>query len=140
MIILDTNVVSEIMRESPDPRVREWLRSQSPGDVSITAITEAEVRAGIEFLPDGERRRGIAAAAERAFGMLLAGRILPFDSGAAQAYALIIAARRAAGRPIGHSDCQIAAIARSVGASVATRDADGFQGCGINVINPWSDT
>ena len=88
-----------------------------------------------------ERRREALAetAAERAFGVLFAGRILPFDSAAAQAYAVIAAARRAAGHPINHADCQIAAIARSAGASVATRDSDGFQGCGIDVVNPWSD-
>ena len=139
MVVLDTNVVSELMRERVDPRVRAWLDSQLNSALFTTTITEAEILTGIAILPDGERRRGIAAAAERAFGVLFAGRILPFDSAAAKAYAVIAAARRAAGHPINHADCQIAAIARSTGASVATRDSDGFQGCGIDVINPWSD-
>ncbi len=139
MVVLDTNVVSELMRERVDPRVRAWLDSQLNSALFTTTITEAEILTGIAILPDGERRRGIAAAAERAFGVLFAGRILPFDSAAAQAYAVVAAARRAAGHPINHADCQIAAIARSAGASVATRDSDGFQGCGIDVINPWSD-
>ena len=139
MIILDTNVVSEFMRERAEERVRTWLDAQLPSALFITAITEAEILTGIALLPDGERRRGLAAAAERAFGVLLGDRILPFDSAAAQAYAVIATTRRAAGHPINHTDCQIAAIARSAGASVATRDSDGFQGCGIDVINPWSD-
>ena len=139
MVVLDTNVVSELMRERVDPRVRAWLDSQLNSALFTTTITEAEILTGIAILPDGERRRGIAAAAERAFGVLFAGRILPFDSAAAKAYAVIAAARRAAGHPINHADCQIAAIARSAGASVATRDSDGFQGCGIDVVNPWSD-
>ena len=139
MFVLDTNVVSELMKQRADPMVRAWLDARQRGDLFITAITEAEIRTGIAVLPEGERRRGLATAAERFFGVLFAGRILPFDSEAARAYALIIAARRAAGRPIGHADCQIAAIARSLGAPVATRDADGFQGCGIDVINPWAE-
>ncbi len=139
MIILDTNVVSELMRERPGSGVRSWLTAQPASILFTTAITEAEILSGIAILPDGERRRGLAAAAQRAFGVLFGERVLSFDSKAAQAYAVIAAARRAAGHPISHADCQIAAIARSTGASVATRDADGFQGCGVDVINPWLD-
>ena len=138
MFVLDTNVVSELMKQRVDSMVRAWSDAQLTGDLFLTAITEAEIRAGIAVLPEGERRRGLDTAAERFFGVLFRGRILPFDSRAAQAYAVIAAARRAAGRPISHADCQIAAIARSVGASVATRDAEGFEGCGIDVINPWT--
>ena len=137
MFVLDTNVVSEFMREAPASRVRAWLDAQLTSDLFITAITEAEIRTGIAVLPDGERRRGLSAAAERAFGVLFAERILPFDSDAAQAYALIAVARRAAGRPISQADCQIASIARSRGAPVVTRDVDGFQGSGVEVVNPW---
>ena len=89
MIILDTNVVSEFMREGAEERVRTWLDVQLPNTLFITAITEAEILTSIAILPDGERRRGLAAAAERAFGVLLGNRILPFDSAAAQAYAVI---------------------------------------------------
>ncbi len=137
MIVLDTNVVSEFMRARPHQDVVGWLGSQARSTVFVTAVTEAEIRTGVVLLPDGERRRRLAVLAERAFRVLMAGHILPFDSDAAQAYAVIAAARRAAGRPISHADCQIAAIARSRGASVATRDVDGFHGCGVDVIDPW---
>ena len=139
MFVLDTNVVSELMRESPEPKVLAWLDDRLTSTLFVTAVTEAEIRTGIAVLPDGERRRGLTAAAERAFGVLFAERILPFDSYAAQAYAVIAAARRTAGYPINHADCQIAAVARSLGASVATRNVNDFEGCGIGVINPWSN-
>ncbi len=137
MILLDTNVVSELMRDSPEPAVVAWLDDQPLGSLFVTAVTEAEIRVGVAFLPSGERRRNLADAVERAFGVLFAERILPFDSDAARAYAGIAAARRAAGRPISQADCQIAAIARSRSALVATRDIGGFAGCGIEVKNPW---
>ena len=138
MFVLDTNIVSELMRERPQPRVLAWLDGQLTSMLFVTAITETEVRTGIAILPDGERRRGLAAAADRAFGVLFAGRILPFDSDAASAYATIAAERRAAGRPMSHADCQTAAVARSRGASVVTRDVDDFEGCGIDVTTDWS--
>ena len=137
MFVFDTNVVSELMREGGSTRVRGWVDRQLSSSLYTTTITEAEILAGIAYLPDGERRRSLSGAAERAFGVMFAGRVLPFDREAAQAYASIAAARRAVGHPISHADCQIAAIARSVGASVVTRDSDGFQGCGVDVINPW---
>ena len=102
----------------------------------MTAVTEAEVRTGIAFLPEGARRRGLAEAAERAFGGLFAGRVLPFDSAAARVYAEIAAARRAAGRPLCQTDGQIAAIARSRGMTVATRNVRDFSETGIEVIDP----
>ena len=139
MFVLDTNVVSELMRERPNPEVLEWIDNQLTGNLLVTSVTEAEIRTGIAILPEGERQRGLAAAAERLFGVFFAERILPFDSDAAQAYAMLAAERRAVGRPISQSDCQIAAIARSSGASIATRDVDGFEGCGLDVINPWAD-
>ena len=138
MFVLDTNVVSELMRDRPDSRVIAWLDDQPTSDLYVTAITEAEIRAGIAFLPAGGRRRGLTGAAEHAFGVLFAERILPFDSDAAREYAGIASNRRTTGRPISQADCMIAAIARSRGASVATRDASGFDECGIDVVNPWS--
>lgn len=137
MIVLDTNVVSELMRPSPHPEVLAWLDDQLTSTLFVTAITEAEILTGIALLPDGRRRRALTAAAERAFGVLFDERILSFDSEAARAYAAIAASRRVLGNPISQADCEIAAIARSRGASVATRDAKGFQDCGIEVINPW---
>ena len=139
MYVLDTNVVSELMREQPQAEVLVWMDRQLTDNLYVTAVTEAEIRTGIAILPDGERRRGLTAAAERAFGVLFVERILPFDSDAAQVYAVVAATRRTAGHPISQADCQIAAIARSLGASVATRDVSGFEGCGIDAINPWAE-
>ena len=105
----------------------------------VTAVTEAEVRTGIAYLPEGARRRGLADAAERTLGGLFAGRVLPFDSGAARAYAEIAAARRRMGRPISEVDCQIAATARARAACiVATRNVRDFADAGIDVIDPWT--
>ena len=140
MIVLDTNVVSELMRTTPQPEVLAWLDDQPTSTLFVTTITEAEILTGIAILPDGRRRRDLTAAVERAFGVLFAERILSFDSAAAHAYASIAAARRAAGNPISQADCEIAAIARSQGASVATRDVKGFRDCGIEVVNPWLHT
>lgn len=137
MIVLDTNVVSEFMRLTPQPEVIAWLDDQPTSTLFVTAITEAEILRGIGLLPHGRRRRALTAAAERAFGVLFDERILSFDSEAARAYAAIAVSRRAVGHPISQADCQIAAIARSRGASVATRDVKGFRDCGIDVVNPW---
>ena len=137
MFVLHTNVVSELMKGHPNPEA--WLDNQLTDTLFLTAVTEAEIGTGIAILPEGERQRGLLAAAERTFGVFFAKRILPFDSEAAQAYAVIAARRRAAGRPISQADCQIAAIARSRGAAVATRDTNGFEGCGLDVVNPWSN-
>ena len=139
MLVLDTNVVSELMRERPNPDVLRWVDNQLTDNLFVTSVTEAEIRTGIAILPEGERQRGLAASAERLFSVLFSERILPFDSNAARVYAMLAAERRVAGRPISQSDCQIAAIARCRGASVATRDVDDFEGSGIEVINPWTD-
>ena len=137
MIVLDTNVVSELMRMDPQAEVLAWLDVQPTSMLFVTAVTEAEILTGVALLPKGRRQSGLKAAAERLFGVLFDERILPFDSAAAHAYARITADRRASGEPISQADCEIAAIARSVGASVATRDVRGFRGCGIEVVNPW---
>lgn len=138
MIVLDTNVVSELMRERPQPEVLAWADGHPANTLFTTAITEAEVRAGIAVLPEGKRRRGLAEAAERLFAVAFAERILSFDSEASRAYGFLAASRRAAGRAISTHDCLIAAIARSHAAGVATRDVGGFQDCGVEVINPWA--
>jgi predicted nucleic acid-binding protein len=138
MIILDTNVLSEVIRPKPAVNVVDWLARQISTQLFITTITEAEVLYGIALLASGRRRLALDAAARLAFDEDFAGRVLPFDSAAATEFASIAVARRAIGRPIGHFDAQIAAIARSRGASVATRDAADFADCGISVINPWS--
>ncbi|WP_420443714.1 type II toxin-antitoxin system VapC family toxin [Candidatus Poriferisodalis sp.] len=138
MFILDTNVVSEVMRPQPQAEVLAWIDRRLTDDLYVTAVTEAEIRTGIAILPEGTRRRGLTTAAAHAFGVLFAGRVLPFDSDAAQAFAVIAATRRSIGHPISQADCQIAAIARSVSASIATRNVSDFEGCGIDVINPWN--
>ena len=139
MFILDTNVVSELMRDSPDANVVDWVSGQAALNLYLSTVSEAELRYGVEILPTGARRDRLLDEVEGTLREDFAGRILPFDSAAAQAYAVIAPSRRAAGHPISHADCQIAAIARSLGASVATRNASDFEGCGIDVINPWGD-
>ena len=138
MVLLDTNVVSELMRCAPSAEVLVWVDALPPRELFVTSVTEAEVRTGIAILPDGARRRGLADAAERTLGGLFAGRVLPFDSSAARTYADIAAASRAAGRPISQSDCQIAAIARSRGLALATRNVRDFSETGVEVIDPWA--
>lgn len=137
MILLDTNVVSELMRPEPEANVVSWLAGQAPAEVFLTAITEAELRYGIAILPAGRRRDRLLAEVEVMLATDFSMRILAFGSEAARAYAEIGARRRAAGRPISHADCQIAAIARSRDAPVATRNEEHFENCGIGVINPW---
>lgn len=137
MLILDTNVVSEAMRVRPHAGVLAWLDRQQSDSLYVTAVTEAEVRTGIAILAEGERQRGLASAAAHAFDVLFAGRVLPFDSDAARMYAAIAADRRSSGRPISQADCQIAAIARSLDASVITRNVNDFKACGVEVVNPW---
>lgn len=138
MIVLDTNVVSELMRPNPSSKVVDWVAAQAVPRLFISTVSEAELRYGVQILPAGERRTRLLNEVEGMLAEDFAGRILPFDSAAAHAYALIAAARRAVGRPINHADCQIAAIARCRGASVATRDVAGFEGSGINLIDPWA--
>ena len=137
MIVLDTNVVSEWLRPTPSDAVIEWVSRQMPTDLYLSTITEAEMRYGVEILPEGRRRDKLLNAMEAMFREDFAGRILPFDRAAAQAYATIAASRRTTGQPIRHADCQIAAIAHSSDSSVATRNVRDFEDCGVRVINPW---
>jgi predicted nucleic acid-binding protein len=137
MIILDTNVVSELLRPAPSPAVEAWLAAQDGATVFFTAIGEAELRLGVAILPTGRRRTTIAEAIDAMLEEDFRDRILPFDTGAAQAYVAIAATRRAAGRPISQFDCQIAAIAHIRQAVLATRNTVDYEDCGIEVINPW---
>ena len=137
MVVIDTNIVSELMRAEPSAAVLAWMDNRPPRELFVTAVTEAEVRTGIALLPEGRRRRGLAEACERAFGGLFAGRVLSFDSDAAQAYAEIAVSRRVLGRPVSQADGQIAAIARSRGMAVATRNVRDFEEMGIDIFNPW---
>jgi predicted nucleic acid-binding protein len=135
VIILDTNVISELMRSRPNPTVVAWSAVQPRSLLCTTSINKAEIFYGVAALPEGRRRRGLAAAAEAMFSEDFAGRVLPFDEVAAAHYADIVAARRRSGTPIEALDAQIAAIVVAAGADIATRDVAGFAGCGVAVIN-----
>ncbi len=136
MIVLDTNLLSEEMRSVPAPAMHTWLSRQNPLDLFTTMVTEAEIIYGVTILPDGKRKRDLDTAAQRILA-LFAGRILPFDSAAAREFALIVAGRRRAGRPIKDFDAQIAAITRSRGMTLATRNVQDFEATGVQVIDPW---
>ncbi|MDB4956879.1 MAG: putative Plasmid stability protein stbB [Myxococcales bacterium] len=137
MIVLDTNVVSELMRPKPADSVVRWIGGRSATSLCTTTITQAEILHGVLLLAKGKRRDAIEKAAEAMFDKDFAGRVLPFGTDAARVYARISAARRRSGRPIAQFDAQIAAIARSTGASLATRNVSDFEGCGIDVADPW---
>ena len=140
MIILDTNVLSELMKPKPSPRVMAWTAKQPATQLFTTTITQAEIFFGIEVLSKGKRREALFEAAESMFGEDFAGRILVFDSDAAQAFSTIAAHRRALGKPISHADAQIAAIVQVHGAKLATRNVADFQDCGIDITDPWSES
>src|SRR6266487_846285 len=136
MIVVDTNVASELMRPSPAVAVRDWVHSQDGRDLCTTAITVAEIRYGIERLPSGRRKEALKAAVAEVFGMF-AEQILSFDAAAAEQYALVVSYRDGLGLPIDRFDAQIAAICRARGAALATRNLADFQETGVDVINPW---
>ena len=137
MILLDTNIVSELLRKTPDPNVEAWLAAQDGAEVYLSAVSEAELRLGVAVIPAGRRRNALASMMDDLLQKDFRARTLPFDSPAAAVYAVIAAERRAAGRPISQFGCQIAAIARSNDAAVATRNVRDFEGCGIEIIDPW---
>jgi len=138
MIILDTNVVSEMMRATPNAAAFHWLDQQPVDQIYTTVITEAEILIGIALLPAGQRRDELAKDGRLLFDSDLDGRILPFDRAAAALLATIFSARRGQGRPIEFADAQIAAIARSQGATLATRNTRDFADCGIEIVDPWT--
>ncbi len=138
MIILDTNVVSEVLRPIASTSVLTWLGAQQTEDVFTTTITFAESLFGFERMPSGKRRTELSASIERIFEQAFPARILPFDEEAARAFAKISAARHSAGRPISQADAMIAAIAHSHHATLATRNTKDFEACGIHLVNPWT--
>lgn len=137
MIILDTNVVSELMRPSPSKDVVGWVAAQPASGLYTTSVSQAEILHGILLLAPGKKRDAIQAAAESMFAIEFDGRILAFDDAAARAYAQVAADRRRADRPISQFDAQIAAIAIAARAAIATRNVTDFEGCGVKIVNPW---
>jgi toxin FitB len=137
MIILDTNVISELMAPSPADQVEHWIELRSAASLYTTCITQAEILYGVQLLPKGRRRDRFEAAATELFDRVFAGRLLAFGRDAARAYARIAAERRRRGKPISALDAQIAGIARAAGAGLATRNTADFEGCGIEVLDPW---
>ncbi len=139
MVILDTNVVSELMRPESSPAVLKWLSQQHAQELYSTTITLAEILYGIELLPEGKRRGELLAGAERMFTNVLTDHIFTFEDQAARAFAPIASARRKSGKPIAELDAQIAAIASVHGAALATHNVSDFEGCRVRLINPWVD-
>jgi toxin FitB len=136
MIVLDTNVVSEATQMHPSPAVRAWLRRHPPKDLFITAITKAEMLAGLQIMAQGRRRETLTAQISGLLEEEFADRILPFDSAAAKEFASM--ARTIKAKPVMEPDRQIAAIALAHDAAVATRNIKHFTGCGLKLINPWT--
>jgi predicted nucleic acid-binding protein len=137
IFLLDTNVLSETMKSAPSAAVAAWLRKQPLRSLFTAAICQAEILAGIAVLPAGRRRADLEAMAAGIFSEDFHERVLPFDGNAATAYAQLFAVRRHLGRPIATADLIVAATAHAHGAAVVTRDAGGFEGCGLTLIDPW---
>ncbi len=138
MIILDTNVLSELMRLQPNKSVVLWIGKHQVSSLFITALTQAEILYGLEILPKGKRRTTLKKVAKSMFEIDFANRILPFDSNATYLFATLAAKRKKIGRPISQIDAQIAAIALSQQAVLATRNVKDFDECGVEIVNPWN--
>lgn len=137
MIVLDTNVLSELIRPQPDPKVVAWLLGQPRSRLFTTAISRGEMLFGVLVLPDGQRKRRLWQEVQAIFATDMAGRVLPYDGEAADAHAAFAATRRAQGRPVELPDAMIAGIVQSRGATLATRNVRDFEGCGITLVDPW---
>ncbi|OLP59616.1 plasmid stabilization protein [Xaviernesmea oryzae] len=138
MIVMDTNVLSEVLRPAPEPSVLSWMAAQPRTALFTTTVTRAELLYGANLLPDGRRKATLLRAVSSIFTVDMARQVLSFDNEAADAYADIAAARQISGRPISQFDAMIAAICRSRGARLATRNTRDFVECGIDLINPWT--
>ena len=139
MLVLDTNMLSAMMSAEPVQKVADWILDQPSEALFTAAVCQAEILSGIAILPNGRRRAALEEAARAMFADDFHGRVLPFDTEAAAAYAEVFANRRKAGRPAGTVDLMLAAIARVRGASVVTRNVADFEGVGLTIINPWND-
>jgi toxin FitB len=137
VIILDTNVLSELTKVSPDQNVISWLDALDATDVGTTSVTAAELFYGVARLPAGDRKTQLTGAVAGLIEDDLEGRVLPFDLAAASHYAIVVSDRERAGRPIAVADAQIAAICRDLRATLATRNIKDFSGTGVDLVNPW---
>lgn len=136
-VLLDTNVLSELLRLRPEPAVLAWFARQPAERLMVSTVTQAEMLLGAALLPAGKRRTQLEQALAAMFDQDFAERLLPFDAAAARAFAALVPMRRAQGRPISQFDAQIAAIARAHGTALATRNVADFEGCGVRLLNPW---
>ena len=137
MIVLDTNVISEVLRPDPEPAVLSWLRSVPRRELWTCTVVLAELFSGVDLMPSGKRQQLLREKMEQMVPKLFRDHVLTFDLSAARAYGPILATRQRMGRPIEEIDAQIAAIARVQDASLATRNIRDFEHCGISLINPW---
>jgi predicted nucleic acid-binding protein len=137
MIILDTNVVSEMMRVAPAPAVVAWLNDQDASRLFLTAVTVGEIRYGLRILPVGRRRQLLEEGFEKILAGAFVGRILPFDEAAAHRYGELMGSRKEMGRPLDLPDGQIASVAWATGSAIATRNVRHFVDCGVEIINPF---
>ena len=138
MLIVDTNVISELMRPAPTGSVAQWFEQQPLEQLAITAVTVGEILYGLDLLPDGRRKADLAGRFATVLQRAFSGYVLPFDDAAAAVYARIRGDRNRAGRPISINDAMIAAIARTQSGTVATRNVADFEQCGIAIVNPWT--
>lgn len=139
MIVLDTNVISELMRPQPDSRVIAWADQLDPQAIAITAMNEAEILHGIGRLPAGRRRQALLQSWQELMDSLFAGQALPFCSDAAHWYGELVSRRERLARPIATADAVIAAITLAHGGRLATRNTTDFEAIGLELINPWSE-
>jgi toxin FitB len=137
MIVLDTNVISEPLKPAPDPVVLDWLNVQEPQTLYTTTVNLAELFAGVKALPAGRRKDGLAKALSSQVLALFGGRILSFDTKAAEAFATTYSSAQSQGNTMAFADCAIAAIARANGFALATRNVRDFKGTGVSLIDPW---
>ncbi|OGU20268.1 MAG: plasmid stabilization protein [Hydrogenophilales bacterium RIFOXYD1_FULL_62_11] len=137
MIVVDTNVISEVMRPQPSSQVLSWLNTQDSNQLFITTVTLAEIGYGLRVLPEGQRRWQLHSRFEQFVAQAFEERVLDFTGAAARAYAEIQGHRKELGRPMSLPDAQIASIAHTHGFAFATRNIKGFEDCGLELINPF---
>jgi toxin FitB len=135
--LLDTNVLSELLRDQPNTAVLNWIDQQQTQSLFVSAVTQAEMLLGARLLPAGKRRQALESHLDAMFGGDFAGRVLPFDSACARHFAEVVASRKKAGRPVSQLDAQIAAVARAHRLRLITQNVKYFEACGVLVSNPW---